>query len=417
MRFKFSVAPDYVRTFKDPNHPKIRIIHAFVNVADLPKDLPLDADPRLPKEKGAVPERILQSLRSQNGRFHLLNRGITISCESCEYDNQKKFLELEIPKGDALYGILDGGHTFDSIRKAADEDEPLSSDTGELNDEGSRDAKDQYVHLEILEGVEEYLADIAEARNFSVALKNTTLAHYRHKFDWLIDALGRDEAQSIIRLSENDPQPTGILDIIQILGAVNPTLFPDEQPAQDAYKNSGKILNYLIDDADPYEFKAMSNVAHDILRLYDHVRYKFQEMHNAPDLSGKRGKFGRTKEAKESQPKRGAKAKATYYWLDPNSPVTGDLVIDKGLAIPLISGFRALLRKREDGKFGWLTNPFDFFDKYGSVLVRSIMNASDESGLPVWAVGRDPQVYRQLTSEVRRWYLEGQFEKTAVAGN
>lgn len=409
MRYRFSVSPDFVRTFKDPNHPKIRLIHAYVNVRNLPKDLPLDADPRIPKEKGEVPKRILSSLKTFDGRFHLLNRGITISCESCEFDNKSNTIELKIPDADGLYGIIDGGHTYNSILKSTDLTE--ASDEDEVSVEES---KPQHVHLEILEGVEEYLADIAEARNFSVALRPTTLAHYRHKFDWLIDAIGRDAALKNIRLSENDPQPIAILDVVQVLGAVNPTLFPDEQPAQEAYKSAGKILGYLIDDSDPYHFKAMSNVAYDILRLYDHVRFNFQEKHNAPDPSGKRGKFGRTKEAKESQPKRGAKAKATYYWLDPQKPVVGDLVIDKGLAIPLISGFRALLRKRDDGKYGWLVNPIDFFNKYGDRLVRAIMNASDESGLPVWAVGRDPQVYRQLTSEVRRWYLEGEFEKTSA---
>ena len=318
---------------------------------------------------------------------------------------RRAYSTLVIPDADGLYGIIDGGHTYNSILTSTSDQDAEITTAGVI---------DQHVHLEILEGIEEHLADIAEARNFSVAVKSTTLAHYRHRFDWLIEAIGKDAATKNIRLSENDPQPIGILDVVQVMGALNPTLFPDEQPAHEAYKSAGKILGYLIDDTDPYDFKAMSTVAHDILRLYDHVRYHFREKHNAPDPSGKCGKFARTKEARESQPKRGATAKATYYWLNPSKPVVGDLVIDKGLAIPLISGFRALLRRNEGGKFGWLTNPVDFFDKYGDRLVRAIMNASDESGLPVWAVGRDPQVYRQLTSEVRRWYLEGQFEKTAA---
>lgn len=414
MRYKFSIPPDSVRTFKDPINPKIRLIHVYAKVNELPTNLPLESDPRRPKDKGEVPKRILSSLKSNDGRFHLLNRGITISCERCEVNNQKNIIELDIPDSDGLYGIIDGGHTYNSILNSMNGANSSKKNDVNLEDDQVPGVPDQHVHLEILEGVEEHLADIAEARNFSVPLKSTTLANYRHKFDWLIGAIGRDEATKNIRLSENDPEPIAILDVVQVLGAANPTLFPDEQPAHEAYKSAGKILGYMIDDSDPYDFKAMSNVAHDILRLYDHVRYHFQEKHNAPDSSGKRGKFGRTKEAKESQPKRGAKAKATYYWLNSAKPVVGDLVIDKGLALPLISGFRALLRKREDGKFGWLINPIDFFDKYGDRLVRAVMNASDESGLPVWAVGRDPQVYRQLTSEVRRWYLEGQFEKGAA---
>ena len=98
MKYSISVSTDFIRTFKDPNHPKIRLIHAYVNVGDLPKNLPLDSDPRRPKEKGEVPKRILSSLQSRDGRFHLLNRGITVSCASSEYDNKTGVLDLSDPR-------------------------------------------------------------------------------------------------------------------------------------------------------------------------------------------------------------------------------------------------------------------------------------------------------------------------------
>ncbi|KXK00047.1 MAG: AIPR protein [Acidobacteria bacterium OLB17] len=408
MKYTISADADFVRTLRDPNSPTIRVLHAFVPVDRLPTNLPLDPDPRRPKETGEVPKRILSSLKTNDGRFHLLNRGITISCESCVFDNQRNELVLTIPSGDGRYGIIDGGHTYNSILKAkltrdGKDTTGSSSSKSDLQDEN---LSAQYAHLEILEHVEEHLADIAEARNFSVQLKATTLAHYKHKFDWLVEALGKERAGKIIRLSENDEQPVNILDVVQVLGAINPTLFPDERPAQDAYKTAGKLLAYMIDDEDPYEFKKLANVALDVLKLYDYVRFHFQEKYNAPDDSGRRGKFAARRETKESQPKRGAKLKATYYWEDPDNPKSGELVIDKGLAIPLISGFRVLLQKDSGGMYSWTTNPFTLFDTYGDRLVRAIMNAAEESGNP-WAVGRDPQVYRQLTSEVRRWYLEG----------
>jgi hypothetical protein len=68
----------------------------------------------------------------------------------------------------------------------------------------------------------------------------------------------------------------------------------------------------------------------------------------------------------------------------------------------------------KDGKFEWLTDPFAFFDKNGTRLIRSLMNASDANDGDPHSVGRDPLVYQQLTSEVRRWYLESQFEKKSA---
>jgi hypothetical protein len=64
--------------------------------------------------------------------------------------------------------------------------------------------------------------------------------------------------------------------------------------------------------------------------------------------------------------------------------------------------------KEKKGKFEWLTDPFKFFDTWGTTLVRTIMNANDLAGGDPHLVGRDAQTYRQMTSEVRRWYLEGE---------
>src|SRR2546429_636412 len=145
MIYSIPVSEGHFRSIKDPNNENIRIAHALVNVNDLPFDLPLDPDPRAPKEKGAVPQQ-----------------------------------PVAFPE--------------------------------------------QYVHLEILERIEEHLADIAEARNFSVALKSWTLANYRDKFEWLLQSLGPEYAKHI-KVRENDEQPVGILDVIQIMSAVNPILF------------------------------------------------------------------------------------------------------------------------------------------------------------------------------------------------
>jgi hypothetical protein len=422
MNYRISALAEHVRSIKDPTNENTRIVHALVNINDLPQDIPLDPDPRRPKDQGAVPKRILNSLKTNDGRFHLLNRGITISVKHYEFDNKKNILTLVVPQDDDKYGIIDGGHTYDVITKTVTEERNrlralAENDTsGEGNNSfDGRVFDDQFVHLEVLERIENHLADIAEARNFSVQLKAWSLANYRDEFEWLLEALGKDYAKKTIKVSENDEQPVGILDIIQVLSAINPTLYAEEKPAQEAYKNAGKLLDYFIAPDDKYGFKKLAPVSRGILNLYDYVRYNFGKMYNAPDETGKRGLFGKRKEAKEAKQKRAAKSKATYYWLDPLSgPKAGNDVVDKGLALPLISGFRVLLEEK-DGQYYWLTDPVKFFDEYGSKLVRTIMNASDNAGNDPFIVGRDPQVYRQLTSEVRRWYLEGQFENRALA--
>src|SRR5206468_13112597 len=114
---KFNIPTEHVRSIIDPNNKKIRIVHALVNVNDLPHDIPLDPDPRAPKMTGAVPKKIVKSLESNDGIFHLKNRGITISAKEYDYDNQRNVLTLIIPEEEEQFGILDGAHTYECIKQ------------------------------------------------------------------------------------------------------------------------------------------------------------------------------------------------------------------------------------------------------------------------------------------------------------
>jgi hypothetical protein len=96
------------------------------------------------------------------------------------------------------------------------------------------------------------------------------LANYKDKFDWLLGALGKDAAKHI-RVSENDEEPVGILDVIQVLAAVNPELFPKEKPALEAYKNIGKMLAAFIEEEDKFQFKKLAPIAGEVMALYDYV--------------------------------------------------------------------------------------------------------------------------------------------------
>ncbi len=417
MIFHLPVLSDQIRTIKDPNRPQIRIIHALVPVGDLPRNIPMDPDPRVPKAHGPIITRISRSLESNDGRFHLLNRGVTISAREVEFDSRRNSLKLNIPDSETeVYGIIDGGHTYRAITDVVESlKPPKSSGSPSDEDEGSPVLENQYVHLEVLVNIENDLADIAEARNFSVSLKAWTLAGYRDKFEWFLDALGPD-FRKYIKVSENDQEPIGILDLIQVMCAVNPTLFPDGVAAVEAYKNAGKCLEYFIEKDDRYGFRKLKPLCRDIVRLYDHIRFNWKQAYNAPDDAGKHGRLG--SRSVMHQRKRNRAAMATYYFLDPkNGPVKGEnLPVEKGFAIPTVASLRALLEER-DGKFKWYTSPFEFFDMHGSRLVKTVMAANDAIGDNPHAVGRDGQVYTALYSEVRRWYLEGKVARLEGAAS
>ncbi len=276
------IAQEQIRSFQDPNRPSIRILHALVRVLDWPDNVPLDPDPRVPKEKGPVVKRISASLGRGDGRFHLLNRGITLSVKKAEFDNQVGKLRLHLPD-DETYGIIDGGHTDFAIKSTV----KSHRDAGNEQFLGN-----QYVHVEILSRIENDLADIAEARNYSAQLKPWTLAAYRDDFKWFLDALGEDYCRSI-KVSENDPQPVGILDLIQVMCAINPALYePTSTSINETYKNAGKCLQNFVQKDDPYKFRALRPLCRDIVRLYDYIRLNWKTAYNAEDETGRRGRIG-----------------------------------------------------------------------------------------------------------------------------
>ena len=128
MKFRVPVPPGLLRTITDPFLDGTRIIHAYPKVADLVSDIPLTPDPRKPKDASPIVRKISQSLESNNGMFHLLNRGITISVYEADYDNKTGTLTLDLPEGEDFdsFGVIDGGHTYKTVthscRTAAKQD-------------------------------------------------------------------------------------------------------------------------------------------------------------------------------------------------------------------------------------------------------------------------------------------------------
>lgn len=383
-----SLPPDRVRTIPNPNAPDSKTVYALVKVDDVPADLPLDPDPRVPKPTNPVAKKITASLGSWDGRFHLLNRGITISAADLDYDNKEQKLLLDIPEDDARYGIIDGGHTYHSIVQ--------TMQTNDTTTNGDR--ADQYVRLEIMVGVEDHLVDIAQARNFSLKVHQFSLENKRGSFKWLVEALG--DKRTVVKFSENDPQPVLVLDILQWLTCVNPDRWESDQHPVEAYKNAGKCLEWSLDAQDKWHYRNFSPIVLEVCRLYDYIRYRWAELYNRPDESGRRGRFGRTTEA--TVRKRGLQRVTTYHFLDQR----GKYPIEKGLAFPVLSGMRALVEHGSDGNFTFRADPFAFFDRHGKKLISSVLTASDTRNNDPHNVGRDASVYAAVYSEVRRWWLE-----------
>jgi len=391
------VHPDQLRSITDPSDPEIRTLYALVNVMDIPKGLSLSPDPRVPKVN-RVTRRIVESLKQWDGRFHILNRGLVISAQSAEYDNANRVLRLDIPD-DEDYGILDGGHTQFSIERALQDPRP-----------SDEDYLAQYVRIEVLLGVKDFLGSIASARNFSENVKAISLAHYEKKLDWLKKAV--EDYAKHVRWSENDPGKMDAQELIQILTAMNPTLYNATDQPIEAYKNSGLCLEYITDDDDRHGYKHLAPIVVDIWRLYDIIRSRWWKLYQLPDPNTKRrGRPRSLQEVKDR--KRGHRRLMRYVTLGKDGdPDKGDVHVEKGLAFPVLAGFRYLLVEGEDGNHEWVEDPEAFFARHGQVLIRRIMELSGQRQSNPHIVGRDPNVYQQMYEQVELLRFREEKEET-----
>jgi hypothetical protein len=379
---RIPVLPDHIRSLKSPHDPKVRTQYAYVALADVPVDLPLSPDPRVPKPNDVI-RRVQTSLESNDGIFHILNRGITISARAADYDNSSGQLTLDIPDGDEAYGILDGGHTYHVVRELAGA--PPRAD-------------EQFVKIEILTGVEAFLPSIASARNFSKQVKDVTLANYSHKLDWLKRALG--PTASKVRWRENDDEPFDAMEYIQVINAFDVRKYGDQNHPLESYKNAAKCLDAVADDTLTY----LAPKVREIVQLYDTIRFTWWPMYTQKDETGRGGRPGRLIEVTTRQ--RGTARLLQFPSLTEKDPAKAMYHVEKGLAVPLIAAFRSLLTYNEDtGTLAWKTDPFEFWKQNGSLLVRKVMEASDQRGSNPQAVGRDKTVYEALYESVELMYL------------
>ena len=96
------------------------IYYLLVNMKDIPENIPLDVNPRVPKMGTNVAKRLVNAVVEPETDFYINNRGIVISAKSLSFNSAESEVTIDIGNQDDEndkynYGILDGGHTYTAI--------------------------------------------------------------------------------------------------------------------------------------------------------------------------------------------------------------------------------------------------------------------------------------------------------------
>lgn len=401
--YKIKVNEGQVRELIDPTHKGHNTFFAYVKVADLPLDLPLDVNPRSQNTESRVARQIANGLVDDTDVFHLLNRGLTITAYDASYNSKKEELSLELAGG--YYGVLDGGHTYAVIKKHI---KPYLEGENQKPEERP-DYMDAYVRLEVVTGVKsDLLVDIARSRNTSAQVRDESLANLEGSFDWLKDELERVKAkyagQVAYRENEDDAKfPIDVREIVALLTLFHPRFQDPENPPIMGYTSKGRCLELFRTEEDGY--KMLKPIIPGVLEMYDYIHFRMA------DIYKKIGGFGSIEgEDGKKKTQKGVKlAKVTgvkaikegfpLYYLGE----TAFYRFPDGWLYPMLSALRGIVSYKTVAR--WKADPKRFFDKVATRLVKMTLETSVTLGRNPNAVGKARPHWVQLHEGVLNTYL------------
>ena len=359
------------RKLDDPFNDLCKKYVFYVKATDVPEGIPMATNPRDQKLTSGVAQAIKESLESNDGFFHLKNRGIVLSAKSCTYNNKTKEVTINFTD-DTLHGNIDGGHTYKIVC------------------DHRNNGLDQYVQFEVMTGVEDIIEKLAEARNTSVQVDEKSMAELQQKFDPIKEGLegmpffGRIAFKQNQQAFDDDTNKKlkmiDAREVVSIINMFNIEKFSATNHPIKAYSSKAKMLELYLDD--PEYYRKYVNIMPDIFDLYDIIEREFAIAFNETG-----GRYGRKK---YSGYKDGAIIGLSKFGLKEIS-----YKIPDGLIYPAVAAFRSLIAYNVNTKkYEWRdgVNPIEVWDKCKNNIAQQIMNFATAIGDNPNAVGKDPNI-------------------------
>lgn len=367
------VSDNNFRKFEDPlGNGTSRKYIFYVKTCDVPDGIPMATNPRDQKLTSSVANAIAESLLSNDGLFHLKNRGIVLSAKRVRYDNRLQEVSIEFDD-ESCHGNIDGGHTYKIL--LANKDKIL----------------DQYVQFEVMTGVEEMIADLAEARNTSVAVDAKSMAELREKFDPIKESLEGMPFYERISFKQNqitrDFETNRALkmidarDIVSIICMFNIEKYSNSEHPTKAYSGKQAMLSEYLEN--PEHYRKFVNVVPDIFDLYDAIETEFALAYNENGRMYGRKTYSGYKEGNPVGKSKFCQNDICYK-------------IPDGLIYPILASFRALIQYDGDsGKYKWKDGktPLSAWNKNKVALTKSVMDLAGSLGDKPTVFGKDPSLW------------------------
>lgn len=258
----------------------------WISVSALPLDFPLDPNARHPDLNKPTPKAIARTLTNEPSEFVKRNSGICMVARSCLVrDNVATILlnlvddQEERDDGRRGDGILNGGHTYGTIKKVLAEF---------VANEDDVDPRTAVVRLEVQTGLaEDDLAEISRARNKSEPVEEFSLKNLGNAWQDLKQQLPA-EMRKRVAFMENDPAAPDadfdVGDLVRLLALFNSRLYPvGEKDPIHAYTSEKRLIATW--SADDYRHLLPHLI--ELVRLHDEVTLLYPKVvNNFGNVSG-----------------------------------------------------------------------------------------------------------------------------------
>jgi len=385
------------------------------------------ANPRKhPKVKSRVARQIRQSLLNEDtveDAFHLAHLGITvIATEFSKVDGRDDAYRLKFridDTDDPHDGIVNGLHTLAVIE--------------DLLASGMEISSDQYVSFTVITGIppEEratIVPFIARGRNTVLQVKEESIDNLMKRFATLQQAIEPYPYADKIGWEESADTDYDVLDVLAIMTALNPILYPNESGGDGdinhpiiAADHKRACLKRFEEDSQAYN--SLAHLLPDMLHLYDLIRSDARDRYNDTG-KGKRG--GRLRVMTSRKSRQAGKAvtveDALYFpflRVGKSFGKHGTYQLTYSATFAIIAAFRNFVVADDDGTYQW-KGGFEVvlraWRKLGAELVITCQDTAETLPEHKMAVllGRNRPLWNGLHKIVKEYLTRQQAEeKTA----
>ena len=366
-----TLASPYKRNEKDETTLET-IYYLLVNMKDLPENIPMDVNPRMPKMGTNVAKRLVSAVVEPETDFYINNRGIVISAQAFSFNSTDSEVTIDLgeqnDENDRLsYGILDGGHTYTAIMQNRDK---------------IPENIEKYVRIEVIINVLN-ITRLSDARNTSVQVSDIALFNLEDSFEDIHRVIKDETYAEKIAYKDNENKPINISELLRLMYAFDIIKYPDDSMAPiQSYSGKAQVYKRYKCAYGTEFYKTLTKQLPVLVNLYDLIERELASKYN--EYKKKLGvaipRFGSVKGVENIE-----KGTKTNYLQKKTS-----YVISSGYIYPIFGAFRSLLRfDDESGKVSWIFDPVEIWNEVGTSIVQNTFESSNNPQL----AGKDKQLW------------------------